>query len=370
MCMNGLKCGFGLMTTLMFICLLILPVSSSAIMEITDNSADSMTVIDNLGREVTINLPVEKIAIIDSLPQVASTIEAIGAYDKVIASDDRTLAEKIPSPKDSNVQSIGKSAEPDLEKLIVLNPDLVLVGQYATDEYIQKLEDTGLNVLSVSIFPTLDDGFKSTQENTLVLGKILGAETKAKEFVDWRGYYLDTINERVSNLSEDDLPLAMYTYKWDGSKIYGSGAGNRFHYILEFTGTEDANSDVPGDWAEVDLEHIIMDNPSYIIFEEMNYESGYGKTDTTTMSDSIESLKNLPGMDTIDAVKNNNIYGLPVSVMTGDTWLAAIYLAPVFHPDLFDDMNAEKIHQEYFDKFLGIDFNVATDGIFLYPKKN
>ena len=346
------------------------PASATTVMSIISESDDSISVLDAMGRTVTIEKPVEKVAIIDALPQVASTIQAIGAFDKVIAMDERTEKEKVPSPTSSSSVNVGSSEEPDLERLIAIDPDLVIVGLYATDDKIKKLESAGFTVLVASVFPTVDEGFEPTRENTLVLGSILGAQERAEEFVNWRDYYLDKIQENLASLSSAEKPGVMYTYKWDNNKIYGSGAKNRFHYLLDLLGTTDINADVDGDWAEVELEHLIKENPSVLIFEEMTHQSGYGKTDPGKMRSDIDSLTSLPGMNSVDAVKQDRIYGLPVSIMTGDTWLAAIYLAPAIHPKLCGDINPDTVHQEYIDKFLQIPFDVKTDGVFLYPPFN
>jgi hypothetical protein len=65
-------------------------------------------------------------------------------------------------------------------------------------------------------------------------------------------------------------------------------------------------------------------------------------------------------------VKENRVYGIAMSVFSGETWLAAIYLAPLFHPDIFSDFNAQNIHQEYLDRFMGGTEKVSQ-GVFLYP---
>lgn len=347
-----------------------IPASATTVMSIIAESDDSITVLDAMGRVVTIEKPIDKVAVIDALPQVASTIQAIGAFNKVIAMDERTEKEKVPSPTSSSSVNIGSSEEPDLEKLITLDPDLVIVGLYATDDKIKKLESTGFTVLVASVFPTVDEGFTPTRENTLVLGSILGVVERAEEFVNWRDYYLDKIQENLAVLSTHEKPAAMYTYKWDSNKIYGSGAKNRFHYLLDLLGTTDINADVETDWAEVELEHLIKENPSVLIFEEMTHQSGYGKADPAKMRSDIDSLIALPGMSSVDAVKQGRIFGLPVSIMTGDTWLAAIYLAPAIHPELCGDINPVTVHQEYIDNFLKIPFDVRADGVFLYPPIN
>jgi len=42
-------------------------------------------------------------------------------------------------------------------------------------------------------------------------------------------------------------------------------------------------------------------------------------------------------------------------------------MAKVFLPEAFADLDPEAIHQEYITRFLGEDFDLDRDGVFLYP---
>ena len=46
--------------------------------------------------------------------------------------------------------------------------------------------------------------------------------------------------------------------------------------------------------------------------------------------------------------------------------METIYLAKLLHPELFEDMDPQAMHQEYVDRFLGIDVSVESAN-FLYP---
>jgi iron complex transport system substrate-binding protein len=341
--------------------------TAAEIMTVTSDGPDSVTIKDYSDREVTIRQPVERIVILDAHQQLTSALQAMGLYDRIVGIDTDTAKETGLFPNIKQKTVIGTRKELDIEQILELKPDVVFdVGTYPGDE-IKKMEDAGLTVVSISLFPTPKNGFKPTIENTRVLGSIVRAKEKANRFADWKKHYLDIIDERVSNLSEKDRPLTLYTYKWKDNSIFGAGSKNRFHYVLDYIGSTDMNKDLAEDWAEIDLEAVIKDNPSYIIFEEMDHKSGYGIRDQTGMKDKITSLKAVPGFQNVDAVKNNKIYGLPMSVLSGDTWLGAIYLAPKLHPDLFKDFDPVKIHQEYIDTFMGVDEDISKD-IFLYPK--
>ncbi len=340
--------------------------TATPIMTVTSESPDSVSIMDFSDREVTIKQPVERIVVIDAHQQMTSALQAMGLYDNIVGIDTDTAKEKVLFPSIDQKTIIGTRDELDIEQILELNPDVVFdVGSYPGEE-LGKMEAAGLTVVSISLFPTPEEGFEPTIENTRVLGSIVGEREKADAFADWKKHYLDIISERVSNLTDDEKPLALYTYKWKDNSIFGSGAKNRFHYVLGFAGSTDMNSELNEDWAEIDLEAVIKDDPAYIVFEEMDHESGYGVTDPSTMEKKIASLKEIPGFENVDAVKNNKIYGLPMSVLSGDTWLGAIYLAPVFHPDLFTDFDPMAIHQEYIDKFMGSNEDISQD-LFLYP---
>lgn len=361
------KALFVFSILVIFLCLLCSSGTAAVIMTITSETPEAIMVHDFTDRDVTIEKPVERIVVLDAHQQLTSALQAMGLYDKIVGIDADTAKEKSLFPNIDDITVVGTNDEPDIEQILELEPDVVFdVGSYPGDE-IEKMEAAGLDVVSISLFPTIQDGFEPTIENTRVLGSIVGAREKADVFADWKSNYLNIIENRLKDLSDTEKPPALYTYKWKENSIFGAGSKNRFHYVLDFDGALDINSEIDGDWAEIDLEDVIKENPSYIIFEEMDHKSGYGISDPSGMIKSIESLKAVPGFENVDAIKNDRIYGLPMSILSGDTWLAAIYLAPVFHPELFKDFDPKKIHQEYIDKFMDIDMNVSSDGVFLYP---
>ncbi|MGB4086157.1 MAG: hypothetical protein WBK06_01140, partial [Methanothrix sp.] len=54
----------------------------------------------------------------------------------------------------------------------------------------------------------------------------------------------------------------------------------------------------------------------------------------------------------------------------GNNIIGTAYLAKLFYPDLFQDIDPSAIHQEYVDRFCRIDFDVKEQGAFLYPPYN
>jgi len=346
-----------------------IPVSAAQVMSIVSEKPDAVTVLDLKDRQVTIPQPVQRIVILDNHQQMTHALAAFGEFDKIVGVDQETAKEKTLFPKIDEKAVIGASDEPDIEQIIGLKPDLVLAGDI-DEELLKKLEDSHLNVVTISLWPTPEDGFAPTKENAQVLATLVGAKDKGADYVSWLSGYLDTIENRAANLSDDDRPKTILIYNWDAVNLNSIGKSNRFSYVLDFVGANNLGDEVEGNWATVDPEFAIKENPEYIIFDETDYNaSGYGNIDPSKIASDIERLKQIPGFSSIDAVKNNHVYGIPKSLLSGNTWLGTIYVAPLIHPELFGDIDPDAIHQEYLKKFLGVDFDVKNDGIFVYPSQ-
>jgi iron complex transport system substrate-binding protein len=121
----------------------------------------------------------------------------------------------------------------------------------------------------------------------------------------------------------------------------------------------------------VEPELIVKENPQYILEAVASWgDGGYETDDITKMIASKEQVLNRTELANVDAVKNDRVYCLDYFVLSGagNNIIGAAYMAKLFYPDLFKDIDPEAIHQEYIDKFCRIDFDVKNHGAFVYPK--
>ncbi|MDD2251680.1 MAG: hypothetical protein PHQ10_01775 [Dehalococcoidales bacterium] len=66
-----------------------------------------------------------------------------------------------------------------------------------------------------------------------------------------------------------------------------------------------------------------------------------------------------------DAAKNGRIHILEELMVDGTrSYIGSLYLAKWLYPDLFEDLNPEEVHEEYFEKWLGVPYK----GIWAYPR--
>jgi iron complex transport system substrate-binding protein len=129
-----------------------------------------LTVTDDLGRTVTLKAPPKRI--VTMLPSVTETVCALGACDRIVATDDY-------SDWPESVKRLPKAGglyNPNPELIVSLKPDLVLVSKYG--KLYETLERAGLTVYAVRT-ETYEDIFKTVR----ALGRLLGLPSEAERLV-------------------------------------------------------------------------------------------------------------------------------------------------------------------------------------------
>jgi len=171
---------------------------------------------------------------------------------------------------------------------------------------------------------------------------------------------------QVSDIPDKEKPKVFF--EWRG-KDHGRQTGNKnaaFYPMCKKAGGIDIAADLPVLFPVVDLEWILERNPDVIVGN--SYGGGYETDDESELKAHYDEIIELPGFDNVTAVKDNRVYILNNRMFCGPSYIVGLsYLAKWFHPHLFEDLNPQEIHQEYIDKFCGIDFDVSKHGVFVYP---
>lgn len=107
----------------------------------------TVTVTDQIGREVTLEAPAEKIVSVYYLS--TSLLVLLGASDQLVGiekkADSRGLY-RLASPELLDLEAVGSGKEIDVEKTAALAPDIVIIPKKLKDS-VEALEQAGLKVL-------------------------------------------------------------------------------------------------------------------------------------------------------------------------------------------------------------------------------
>ena len=321
--------------------------------EVEGKKEEGFSIVDSYDRTVEFDKAPEKIAVLNS--DIYQMICLLGGRDKIVGISDTV---KFPEPPTS-AEIIGGWDNINVEKILEVAPDAVFAyGKYTDEEAKNKLESAGIKVLFIDSYK-----FNQMEEEVLKVGKILGNEDTAKEFNSFVKKYSDIISERIGSLSDEEKAKVYFEGYSDYKTVGKSSAGQE---LLNVAGVKNIAENEEGDYPKISDEWIIEKNPDVVIkiVSGSNGILGDKITDTTKVKEVYSNLLGRTGWDTLDSVKNKNVYILDNSTTLSAQGLivGALEIAKICYPDKFEDINPEEIHKELYEKF----YNMDLEGMFLY----
>ena len=324
-----------------------------------------VTIIDATGEEVTIENPVERIIVLNS--DAAETVRVLGAVDKVVGVTVRIAEATAFFPEMSNLPAIGKWNDPDIEAILALDPDIVLAyGKWPGPEKLEeKLQGTGVIVVRLNFTRA-----ETLLDEVIELGKILNKEKEADVYATWFNEHVNPIKEKVATITEEDRVKVFIEGRMAGGKEFGRRAMSTdtgMHSLVIMAGGINIAEGHIEKWADVETEWILRENPEVIIAR--SFKGGYATDDHTEVKAYYDILQEVPGFAKLKAVQEGRVYIITSAFAFGPHYPATLAtVAQWLYPDKFADLNPQAIHQEYIDMFCpGLDFDVRTQGVFVYP---
>ena len=318
------------------------------------STAEMVKIVDSEGRLVEIPQPVERVVVLDHYG--GEMVRALGAKDKIVGIN-RYMAdnpEYWPVLKD--VPSAGFFTEPNYEKIVELNPQVVITCDLGVPETETKLEPTGIKVVRLNFYKP-----KTFVNDIRTLGLLLGKEKEAQELIDFFQHYFNTVQERVGKFAVEEKTTVYY----EGKKEYSSVAGSSGHHeaILLAGGVNIFAGEATGLWGtcEVSPEAILEKNPSAVW---KYFPGSYIPANQGEMTATYDNLLSRPGWAELDAVKNNRVIIMNYWMAKGCGKLVTIcYMAKLLYPDEFQDMSLEEVAREWIERFQGVNYH----GGYSYP---
>jgi iron complex transport system substrate-binding protein len=168
-----------------------------------------LTILDSDGETKTISIPVNEILTLNS--DCTEAIRAIGAKDRIVGIESATAAQTTFFPEISALPVVGAGHIPDLEKILEMNPDILIAyapGIYNPGHTIleDKLEPA-VTVLRLNFYKP-----ETLIEDLIKLGYLLGKVDNARRYIEWHDAHVDEIEAVVSGISEGDKPTVFIDY--------------------------------------------------------------------------------------------------------------------------------------------------------------
>lgn len=270
---------------------------------------------DDMGREVTINEVPQRI--ISFGPNITEILFALGLEEKVVGVSD--FSDYPEAAKE--IAKVGNAFSPSLEKIVELEPDLVLTVEH--EQLNAELEALGLTFLILE--PRDIDGILDDIE---LVGKITDTEKAADDLVT---EMRDSIS-RITALVEDAPEVSVF-FIVDGTDLtspWTVGPTSFIHALITMAGGENIAMAAAGDWVQFSIEQVVSADPDIIIIQTMT-----GGIPTV----SKEVLEQNAAWREMTAVKEDEIYFINGDLVSrpGPRITQGLEgLAEIIHPELFE----------------------------------
>ena len=320
---------------------------------------DMVNITDSLGRHVTIETPVKRIIALGNYRLEAITV--LSSADRVVGMDSDSRESSIfYFPSLAALPDVGTWKAPNHEVIAELQPDLVITS--ANSERLSPLEDKlrpfGVVLVGLDFFR--DDTLK---QEIQTLGRILGKESQARRYLDWRHKYEKRIADHVATLSDAQRPRVYLEWGDEAGRSWGKGDSG--DVMCANTGGMNLVSETKGAM-RVSMEWLSEQNPDVIVKCIKLTGNRWGWPDNREPGVLLQSVSRRSGPDLTRAVRNNRVYVYCSEIAWGlDSIVASAYFLRWFHPKAAID--PEAIYREYVATFLKIDFPEGR--VFAYPEK-
>jgi len=239
------------------------------------------------------NVSTDRVIVIS--PIYNEIIWALGAQDKVVGVD---LSSTYP-PEIKDVQTVGYHRALSAEGILSLHPTVILsddnnMGPPQVVEQIKQLN------IPIKAFEAKNDSIDGTKALIREIGAFFGKQEKAEELCNNLDQQLAAAQEEAKKYS--DHPKVAIVHFGRASNVYmvvgktggEGGAGGR---MIEMAGGEPAIQ-TDGMQRMASPEIVAQANPDVILVTSYGFDHAGG----------VEQIKQLPGVDTSNAAKNNKIY--------------------------------------------------------------
>ena len=259
------------------------------------------------GSDVTLEKEPEKI--ISVSPTLTEMLYALDAGDKLIGRSDYC---DYPAQV-FEVESVGNIQTPDMERIIAMDPDLVLVSDMVDGNFMEKLKSVDVNVLFVDEMGSMSDVY----DIMTMMGMVLNRNEKAASCIEEMKGTIAEVQGKVKDL---EAPSVYYVVGFGEYGDYTAGGDTFAGEILTLAGGDNISKNNHG-WS-ITLEEIIENDP-YIIILPTYYEEDFVKA---------------PHYCDLTAVKEGRVYAIDNNMVDRQGYRnaeAVRTLAEIFHPEAF-----------------------------------
>ena len=246
-------------------------------------AATTDTVTDDYGRTVVI--PAHPQRVVSLSPAVTEIIYALGADSLLVGRTDfcEYPAEALQIP------TVGGISNLNIEKILSLNPDLVISGSMVGKKATDQMDQMGTPMVCVIEKPR----FEALYDNIRAIGRLVGKEKEADSLVESLKWKVERLLVDTSlSTFNSQLSTCYYVVGFGPTGNFTAGGNTFINEIIRMAGGRNIAEEVEG-W-NYSLEALMQENPDYIIVRREDSAAFCG----------------MKPYNTLDAVRKGHVIGI------------------------------------------------------------
>lgn len=273
------------------------------------SAAGPITVTDDADAEVTLEQPAERV--VSLAPANTEIVFAIGAGDKLVG-----VTTFCDYPEEAKAKpKIGDFANPNVEKIVGMQPDLVLAAGGIQASLREKFEGLGIPVYIVDPL-TMDETTATITE----LGQLMDVEDEAASVVADMDAAVTEVQDKVAGLDKPTVFFEVYP-----KPMMTAGTGTLIDELITLAGGENIGAEAGEGYPNFSTEVLLQKDPAVYIAPKGN------QMDPGEISER-------PGFDQLSAVADGRVFVVEDNLVVRPgprTAQGLMELAQMIHPEAF-----------------------------------
>ncbi len=295
-------------------------------------NADSITFTDQRGKLIELEAPAERVIVLPK-PIPSMLIAVDGGIDRLVGlhpAAQAVLMEGLPGKlypgiADIDTSIVGEGFIPNVEAMLVAEPDVVIQWASRPEDRIDPMERVGITVVGFGY-----GSYEIEAEQIEIMGKILGREDRAAALLEWHKAVRENIDQVVADIPEEERTTMLFFDRFDSDELAVFGRNEFFFQVpamrnLAFEAGLDQTT------VTIDAEQLLKWDPDVILLNYYDPEADPQK------------VYDDPRFAGLEAVRNRRVYKTPkLDPGSHEAPLVWSWLATLAYPDAFDmDHRAE-----------------------------
>ena len=347
------------------------------------SASETVSITDIAGRTVDVNVPVKKmilgegrflptLGILDREDPVRWVAGMMGEYKRYDPAGYTQYAERFPQLGDVPLIGRGSARSFSLERAITLSPDVAVFGLGSGHgpgarhkDILDRLKAAGIPVV---VLDFRMDPIVNTAKSIKLLGRLMGREAEAAEFLSFYENQLSVVRERLKDVDRKPSVFMEIHVGLRSGCCTAMGRGMMGKFIDWAGGKNLVGTKIPGTHGTVNLEYLLVNQPDVYIGTAIGSVATAQKfpkrivlgagAPAKLARQSLRRAMARTGIQELKSVAQGRTHALWHHFYNTPMNVAAVQaMAKWLHPKKFSYLSPRRTLEEYFARFQPVSLN-------------